>query len=104
MRARPDYDHALGELEQEAELERLRQVAVEDVALVFDHDPLEALAQAGDDLPLLLHLLLAPEDAEVVVHRLAELVADLPWPLALGAVEQRPQLPLGVGDDRPPAR
>ena len=34
-----------GELEQEAELERLRQVAVEDVALVLDDDALVALAQ-----------------------------------------------------------
>ena len=47
-------------------------------------------------LALLLHLLLAAEDAEVHVHRLRELVADLPRPLALVAVEQRLQLALGV--------
>src|SRR4051794_6578642 len=32
------HDHAVGELEQEAELERLREVAVEDLALVLDVD------------------------------------------------------------------
>src|SRR2546421_549307 len=44
-------DHALGEVEQETELERLRQVAVEDVALVVDDDALVALLQRGHDLP-----------------------------------------------------
>src|SRR6266545_5910391 len=83
----PGDDHAVGELEQEAELERLRQVAVEHVALVLDDDTLEAIAKARDDLLLAEHLLLAPEDPEVLVHRLAELVADLPGPLAVGAVE-----------------
>src|SRR5262249_20087344 len=80
---KPGHDHALGELEQEAELERLRQVAVEDVPLVLDDDALVALAQPGDQLALLLHLVLAPEDAEVLVHRLRKLVADLPRTLAL---------------------
>ena len=55
-----------------------------------------ALAQAVDDLDLLRHLLLAPEDAEVLEHRLAELVSDLPGPLALRAREQPLQLALGV--------
>ena len=36
---------------------------------------------------LLLHLLLAAEDAEVLVHRARQLVADPPRPLALGAAE-----------------
>src|SRR6478672_1187121 len=70
-------DHALGELEQESKLERLRQVVVEDLPLVLDDDALEALAQPRDDLPLPLHLVLSAEDAEVLVHRLRELVADL---------------------------
>ena len=42
-------DHAVGELEQEAEFERLRQVGVEDVALVVDGHPLVALAETLDD-------------------------------------------------------
>src|SRR5207248_5599601 len=82
----PADDHALGQLEQEAELERLREVVVEDLALVLDDDVLEALAQSGDDLALLLHLLLAPEDAEVLVHRFGQLVTDRPGALALVAV------------------
>ena len=88
------------ELEQEAELERLREVAVEDVALVLDDDPLVALAQAADDLALLAHLLLAAEDAEVLVHRRGHLVADAVRALAVGPVEQRLQLALGVGERR----
>src|SRR5580765_5851106 len=62
----PGLDHAVRELEQEAELERLGQIAVEDVALVLDDHALEALAQAGDDVLLLEHLLHAAEDAEVL--------------------------------------
>src|SRR5205085_9837167 len=50
----------------------------------------------GDDLALLLHLLLAPEDAEVLVHRLGELVADLPRALAVRTIEQLLQLALRV--------
>ena len=96
----PADDHARGELEHEAELERLGQVAVEDLALVLDDDALVALAQALDDRPLLLHQLLAAEDAEVLVHRRRELVADPPGTLALGAVEQRLQVALGVGELR----
>src|SRR5207247_10802273 len=38
-----------------AELARLRQVVVEDLALVLDDDVLVALAQAADDPLLLLH-------------------------------------------------
>src|SRR5207237_5835474 len=34
----PGNDHAVGELEQEPELERLREVAVEDLTLVVDDD------------------------------------------------------------------
>ena len=71
-----------------AELQRLRQVVVEDVALVLDDDVLVALAQAGDDLALPAHLLLAAEDAEVLVHRRRHLVANGVRPLAFGAVEQ----------------
>src|SRR6476659_10280081 len=96
----PGDDHALRELEEVAELERLREVGVEDVTLVLDHDVLVALAQPLHDLALLQHLLLAPEDAEVLVHRLGELVADAPGPLALGTVEQRRQLALRVRLDR----
>src|SRR6476619_6290197 len=94
----PGLDHAVRELQQEAELERLGQIAVEDVALVLDDDALEAVAQAGDDFLLLEHLLLAAEDAEVLVHRLAELVADLPRPLALLAPQKVPELRLCVRD------
>src|SRR6185312_16627333 len=92
-------DHAFGELEQEAELERLRQVAVEDLPLVLDVDAAVALAQAGDDLALLLHLSLAAEDAEVLVHRRCELVANLPRALAGRALEQLAELPLRIALD-----
>src|SRR5437660_557951 len=93
------HDHALGELEQEAELERLRQIIVEDIALVVDNDALVALAQAGDDLALLAHLILLAEDPEVLVHRLGELVADRPRTLAVAAVEQNLEVALGIGFD-----
>src|SRR5262249_60363312 len=81
-------DHAVGELEQEAELQSLGEIGVEHLSPVVDDDPLVALSQAGDDLALELHLLLAPEHAEVLVHRGGEHVADLPGPLALLAAEQ----------------
>src|SRR5712691_769402 len=90
-------DRGVGELDQEPELERLRQVGVEDVALVVDDHVLIPLAQAGDDLALPLHLILAAEDAEVLVHRRRELVADRPRALAAPTVEQRLQLLVGVG-------
>src|SRR5262249_13998978 len=93
-------DHALGEIEQEAELERLGQAVVEDVTLVVDDNSLVPLAHPADDGPLLVHLVLPPEDAEVLVHRLGELVADRPRPLSFAAVEQLLQLALGVGLDR----
>ena len=96
----PGLEHAGRDVEQVAELDRLRQVGVEDVALVLDDDGRVALAQPVDDLDLLGHLVLAPEDAEVLQHRLAELVADLPGPLALLAAEQRLQLALGVAGRR----
>jgi hypothetical protein len=89
-------DHAFGQLEQEAELERLRQVGVEDLTLVVDDDALVALAELPHDVALGKHQLLAPEDAEVLVHRLGELVADLPWALAVAAVEQLLELALCV--------
>src|SRR5262249_14914606 len=90
-------DHALGELEEESELEGLRQVGVEDLAFVLDDDALVALAEPLHDLALLEHLLLAAEDAEVLVHRLGELVADAPRSLSLVAVEEFGELALGVG-------
>src|SRR5207244_1853944 len=96
----PRLDHARGKIEEVADLERLRQVAVEDVTLVLDDDALVALAQGLDDLHLLLHLLFAAEDAEVPVHGLREVVADRPRPLALRAAEQAPQLALGVAHRR----
>src|SRR5437763_13793300 len=83
-------DHALGEVEQEAELDRLREVAVEDLALVLDEHALVAVAEAGHDPALLLHLVLAPEDAEVLVHRGGELVAGAPRALAGAAPGQSP--------------
>src|SRR5512132_4277135 len=81
-------DHAVGEVEQELELERLRQIVVEDLTLVVDNDALVALAQAGDDLTLSQHLILAPENAEVLMHRLRQLVADFPRTLAAVPLEQ----------------
>ena len=93
-----------GELEQEAELERLRQVAVEDVALVLDDDALVALAEPVDDLALLLHLVLAAEDAEVLVHRLASSSRIRQGRSPSRAVEQRLQLALGVRDAATAAR
>src|SRR6186997_2465706 len=92
----PGLDHAGRELQKEAELERLREIVVENVALVVDDDALVALAEAGDDLPLALHLLLATENAEVLVHRRRHLVADRMRPLALGSVEELVDLPLRV--------
>src|SRR5262249_17364130 len=76
-------DHARGELEQVVELECLREIGVEHVALVLDDDALVPLPELVDDRTLLEHLLLAAEDAEVLVHRRRELVADLPRALAL---------------------
>ena len=91
-------EHAVGDVEQVAELDRLGEVVVEDVALVVDDDAgLVALAQRGDDLDLPLHLLGPAEDAEVLEHRRAELVADRPRPLALRVREQRLHPRLGVG-------
>src|SRR5205814_5264564 len=69
-------------------------------ALVVDDDALEALTKAGDYLALLPHLVFPAEDAEVLVHRLGELVADRPRALALGSVEQAAEVALGVGLDR----
>ena len=43
--------------------------------------------------------MLSAEDAEVLVHRGRELVADAPWALAVRALEQRGQLALGVALD-----
>src|SRR5436189_5079318 len=59
-------NHAGGEVEQEPELERLREIVVEDVALVLDDYPLVAFPESLDDLPLLSPLLLAAEDAKVL--------------------------------------
>src|SRR3990172_2167283 len=95
----PALEHAGRDVEQVAELERLREVGVEDRTLVLDDDAPVPLPQPGDDLLLAQHLLLAPEDAEVLEHRGAELVADLVGALALAAVEQLLQLALGVRDD-----
>src|SRR4051794_23781165 len=81
-RRRPCTRRARGE----SRAKRLRQVVVEDLALVVDDDALVALAQVADDPLLLLHLVLAAEDAEVLVHRLGELVAHLPGPFPFGAV------------------
>ena len=92
-------DHAGSEIEQEAELERLREVVVEHLPLVLDDDALVALAERLDELALAAHLVLSAEDAEVLVHRRRELVADRPRPLATVAVEERAQLPLGVDLD-----
>ena len=94
-------EHHRGEVEQVAQLDRLRQVAVEHGALVLDHDPaIVAGLQLADHLDLLLHPLGIPEDAEVLEHRLAELVADLPRPLT-GRVVQQPLDPrLGVAPRR----
>src|SRR5581483_4530788 len=89
-------DHGLGEVEQKAELDRLRQIAVEHLALVVDHHAPVAVAKPGHDLPLLLHLTLPTEDAEVLVHRAGELVANAPRPLTVVALEQRRQLSFRV--------
>src|SRR5579862_3264918 len=93
---KPRLDHARGEVEQVAELERLRQVAVEDLALVLHDDVREALAQVVDNASLLQHLPLAAEDAEVLVHRLRQFVADRPRPLAVTAAEQLGEVALRV--------
>src|SRR4051794_26412145 len=86
-------DHAERRVEHVAELDRLRQVAVEDVALVFDVDVLVPLAQLEEDLALPHHLRLLAEDREVVEHRRPELVANLPRALAVLTVEELAQLP-----------
>src|SRR5581483_232833 len=78
----PRLDHAERRVEHVSELDRLRQVAVEDLPLVFDVDVLVALAQLEQDRALAQHLVLAAEDGEVLEHRAAELLADLPRPFA----------------------
>src|SRR5947199_311919 len=80
----PRLQHARREVEAVAELDRLGQVGVEEVALVLHDDTLGvALAEALDDLDLLLHLVAVAEDTEVLEHRRAEVVADLEGPLAV---------------------
>src|SRR5262245_53455480 len=91
----PAEQHARGELEAAFELERLGQLAVEDVALVLDDDALVALEEPVDDRDLLLHLLLATEDAEVLEHRRAQVLADLPGPLAVAPLEECRELRVG---------
>ena len=94
----PGLEHARRDVEQVAELDRLGEVAVEDVALVLDHDAtVVALAETLDHLHLRLHLLGAPEDTEVVEHRLAQLVTNRPRALAFGVREQSPDPGLRVG-------
>ena len=88
----PGLDHARRELEEEAELQGLGEIVVEDVALVVHDDPLVALGEGGDDLALALHLRLAAEDAEVLVHRRRHLVPDRVGALAVGAVEELVEL------------
>src|SRR4029078_10403764 len=81
--------HARTEVEEIAELDRLGEVAVEDGALVLDHHaPVVPPAELVDDPDLRLHLVRVAEDAEVLEHRLAELVADLPRPLAVRDAEK----------------
>src|SRR3569833_522949 len=63
------FDYAKLSFEDVAELVRLLQVVVEDVALVLDVDVLVALAQLELDLALLDHLRLLAEDGEVVEFR-----------------------------------
>ena len=94
----PGGDHTDGQIEQVAELERLGEVAVEDLAAVVDEHLAVALAQAFQDLELAAHLALFAEDAEVLVHRGAQLVADRARALAFAAIEQLRQLALGVGE------
>ena len=94
----PGLEHAGAEVEQVAELDRLGQVAVEDGALVLDHDAaVVPPPELVDDPDLLLHLVRVAEDAEVLEHRLAELVADLPRPLAVLDGEEAVHPGLGVG-------
>src|SRR5215212_5134878 len=92
----PGLEHARGDVEEIAELDRLREIGVEDVALVLDDNVRVPLAEALDDSDLLQHLILPAEDAEVLQHRLPQLVADLPRALAARAAEQLLQLALGI--------
>src|SRR4029077_9526729 len=81
--------HARREVDHVAELDRLCQVAVEDLAFVLDDDTaLVSLTELVDDLDLTGHLLLAAEDAEVLEHRRAEVVPDLPRPFPARDIEQ----------------
>ena len=89
--------HDPRKVEHRAELERLREIRVEDVALVLDDDVLVALAEPLDDVELALHALRIAKDPEVLEHRGAELVADLPRPLSVLAIEERPEIALGIG-------
>ncbi len=97
---KPGLHHDPGEVEHGAELERLREISVEDVALVLDDDALVPLAEPLDDLELALHPLGVAEDAEVLEHRRTELVADLPRALTLPAIEQGSKIALGVCERR----
>src|SRR5215208_824408 len=63
-------EHAAREVDAVAELDRLREVGVEDVALVLDHDAAPvALRDLLEELDLRGHLRLLAEDAEVLEHR-----------------------------------
>ena len=83
-------DHARGELEEEAELERLRHVVVEERPLVVDDHVLVPLEQTRDERPLPPHLVFSPEDAEVLVHRPCHLVTDRMRAFAFGTPEELP--------------
>src|SRR5206468_11615620 len=96
----PALDHAQRRVEHVAELDRLREVAVEDVALVLDVDVVVPLSQLEQDLALAHHLVLLAEDGEVVEHGRSELLPNLPRTLAGRPVEQRAQLPLGIALER----
>src|SRR4029079_8330378 len=75
----PRLQHARGQVEHVAELDRLCEVVVEDRALVLDdHAPCIAAPEVIDDPDLRLHTIGITEDTEVLEHRLTELVADLP--------------------------
>src|SRR5690242_2260031 len=89
-------DHAERGVEHVPELDRLREVAVEDLALVLHVDVRVALPEPLEDFDLLRHPVLRAEDGEVLEHRVAELLAQLPGPLAVLPVEQVANLRLGV--------
>ena len=94
--ARGDDDD-LGDVEQEAELDRLEQIGVVALALVVDVDVLEALAQLLDDTQHVGEGLVGAEHLGVLVHLVLQLLAQHRDPLGAGACPEALDEPAHLG-------